>query len=304
MSKSFCEGPALIRSLRVAKLYVRCLANWHRLRDWHEKHSNTRSSEILSRHPLFPVLGDRPYINVSWSQQKSQHVIETHYHLVQNLTETMSFPTGGRVALAHLRSSLTGLEIVLDKPIWFQDEGEVVLNLFLERKRICSLAFTLGRERAHTVAYIGALQGGERGEEALERNRLITRGAFGMRPFDLTIAAFRLLCGHLNIDKILAPMDRDCIARCSYFAGRTDRIHFRHDVTWIEHGASVSASHSMFDIPVAVPFRTPSEIPSRKKAMYRRRYEMLQLLNADIGRSVNVNRASAVSYLSLQAQSE
>ncbi|UVK39471.1 VirK/YbjX family protein [Mesorhizobium sp. AR10] len=292
MSKAFFEGPALIRYLRLAKLYLKCLSNWPRLRDWHEKHSGTKSSEILRRHPLLPALSDRPYINVSWSQQKSQHVIETHYRLIQDFTELMGFPSGSGVALAYLRTEVAGLEIVLDKPNWFQDEGEVVLNLFLEQKRICSLAFTLGRERTHTVAYIGALQGGEHGEEALERNRLITRGAFGMRPRDLTIAAFRLLCAHLKVDKILAPMDRDCVARSSYFAGRIDRIHFRHDATWIEHGASVSPSHSMFDLPVAVPFRTPSEMPPRKRAMYRRRYEMLQLLNADIGRSVQVNSAN------------
>ena len=55
MSKAFFEGPALIRFLRLAKLYLKCLANWHCLRDWHEKHSSTKSTEILRRHPLFQL---------------------------------------------------------------------------------------------------------------------------------------------------------------------------------------------------------------------------------------------------------
>lgn len=79
------------------------------------------------------------------------------------------------------------------------------------------------------------------------------------------------------------------MARSSYFDCKTDKIHFKRDATWIEYGATLSQSHLMFELPVAVSTRKADDIPARKRAMYKRRYEMLRILNADIGRSVQEN---------------
>lgn len=285
-SKTFFEGPAHIRAFRLAKLYLKCALNWRRLRGWHERHAAPAGSDILRRHPLFPVLTDRPYINSSWPMEKAQDVIEAHYRLIRERAPLLSFPCDEQLDLARVKADLAGLRLVLDKPSWFQNEGEIVLNLFLDEGRVYSLAFTLGYEGGKTVAYVGALQGGGRGDEALERNRLITRGAFGMRSRDLIVTAFRLLCAQLGVQRILTPMERDSVIRSAYFSNGAKQLHFKYDLAWAEYGATVSHPERMLDLPIAVPYRSALEVPSRKRAMYRRRYQMLRWLEGDIGKMI------------------
>ncbi|MDI6027528.1 DUF535 family protein [Corticibacterium sp. UT-5YL-CI-8] len=284
---SFYPSPPHIRWLRRAKLYLSCAARWRALRAWHERHANPHDAQILVRHPLFPVLIKRPYINSTWPIGKTQAVIEGHYQFVRRCAPMLAFAPDGARRIASLDSDLPGLHIVLDKSPWFQNEGEVVLNLFLQDERVYSLAFSLGFEGGEPVGLIGALQGSGHGPDALQRHRVITRRAFGMRSRDLIFSAFAILCAELGIQKILAPGKAHSVVKSEYFGGGTRTLHADYDSIWAQYGARPTGDGTMFEMPASLRFRSPSEIPSKKKAMYRRRYEMLRTLQADLAKFVS-----------------
>lgn len=279
---SFYPAPFHIRLRRRIKLYLNCAAKFSALQAWHDRHSGTLHTDILKRHPLLPVLTRRPYINSTWPSSKKQAVIKGHYQFVRDRATVLSFPLDGEKQIASIHVDLPDLRLVLDKSDWFQNEGEVVLNLFIGETRAYSLAFSLGYENAQAVAYIGAIQGCGHGLDALQRNRLITRSAFGMRSRDLLFAAFRILCTELNIERILAADKASSVVDSRYFGGGTRYRHASYDVVWAEYGGIATEDSNMLEIPVQLRFRDLSDIPSKKKGMYRQRYQMLRALQSEI----------------------
>jgi uncharacterized protein VirK/YbjX len=275
-----------------AQLLAACAAHAQELRAWHGSAEAATHPTMIERHPLLPALVDRPYLNSTWSTVDRMRVIRTHYGLLRGNARVLDFPLSGEIELAALDEIEEGLRIVLDKPAWFTHEGEVAINLFIRDVRIYSLLFTLGvAEEGRTVAYVGALQGVSTealqllaGIDPLDLYKRLTRTLEGLRPRDFLFAAFRMLCGTLSIGTILAVADRANVPRSGYFsAGK--QIFTNHDSTWVEYGG-VDGPHGFFEIAVAIPYRDLQTVPSKKRAAYRRRYEILQQVTSTL--SVNL----------------
>ncbi len=139
------------------------------------------------------------------------------------------------------------------------------------------------------MADVGALQG-YRGDEALGIYRHLTPGLHGLRPRDLLLAAFRALCSGLGTTRILAVGDRHRVCDSGYF--RFDRNLDRScDAAWAEHHGACRPD-GFFELPVVVERRSREAIPTPERAEYRRRYEMLARLGADIACGVHGGGAS------------
>jgi uncharacterized protein VirK/YbjX len=279
-----------LRSLkRRAFLLVRCAQSAGALRRWHGDHTEPAFTDMLARHALVPVCTERPFVSTRWSAKDRMRVLSTHYRLADTLGSLLRFARNvdGAQPLAALDEIQPGLALKLEKPLWFVNEGEVSLALFAGETRLYSLLFTLGTRDGLRVAYVGALQG-QGSEDAKETYKALTSEAHGLRPRDLLFTAFRQLCGELGVARILAVCDESHARRSSYFAG-TDKVHFSMDEAWAEYGGTLGAD-GFFDIPAQVTYRTLEEIPSRKRAQYRRRYELLDALAARIAATVRSHR--------------
>ena len=173
------------------------------------------------------------------------------------------------------------MRLVLDKAIWFLREGEIVLNLFINDQRFYSIAFTLGTDAGQPIILVGALQGSN-SEVAQEVYRDITHALHGMRPRDLLMVALKLLCRELGIQRIWAVSSDNRQHNSPYFGdSHKDKVLVAYNEVWLEHGG-IALDNGFFEIPAVVKYRDMSEIPSRKRATYRRRYEMLDKLELDI----------------------
>jgi uncharacterized protein VirK/YbjX/predicted RNA methylase len=260
------------------QVLLQCAAAHQSLLSWHRKRDNPAYALMVERHPLLPALPRAPYLNALWSAAEKMRVLEAHYEMVKD-ARVLAFPLDSSVFLAELEHIEPGLTVELDKPQWFAEEGEVAINLFSGGERIYSLLFTLGEVDGKRVAYVGAVQGRYL-PDAVERYKRLTRAAHGMRPRDLLFAAFRFLCCELAVERILAVSDRANIARSGYFKNYDD-IFVSHDETWTQYGGSATDA-GFFDMPAALKVRSLEEIPSRKRAQYRRRYEMLDSMQAQL----------------------
>ena len=64
--------------------------------------------------------------------------------------------------------------------------------------------------------------------------------------------------------------------RHPYFgAHKAQELAANYDSIWLEHGATPSAREDFFEIPMASSRKPLETIASKKRAMYRRRYELL-----------------------------
>jgi uncharacterized protein len=257
------------------------ISSLRELRAWYGISDNPKLASALKQYPLMHGAVYWPYINHSWSMERRLTTIDQHYRLLEGRASVIGLATRQEVELTKLDEHYPGMRLVLDKAIWFLREGEIVLNLFLRDQRFYSIAFTLNAEAGQLVAYVGALQGSA-SEDALQVYREMTHALHGMRPRDFLVVALKLLCKEFRVAKIYAVSADARQHNSPYFGdSHKEKVLVNYDEVWAEHGGT-RLDNGFFDIPVPVKYRDVSDIPTRKRAAYRRRYQMLDKVALDI----------------------
>lgn len=223
-----------------------------------------------------------PYICHTWDAKNRLSRIEEHYRVVESLSPKIDFPVDGALKLIDLGYVYENLHVVLDQPIWFMREGQLVINLFLDNVRIFSLAFSLAHESGEMVAYVGAMQG-RNIDGLLDTYRDITKAMHGMRPRDFLFELFRAFCRSVGVTKIFAVSDASRHHRGAYFGSKAKNgeLTLNYDEIWLERGGVVENS-DFYVFNVAPQVKNLEEVPSKKRSMYRRRYEFLEGTEARI----------------------
>lgn len=243
--------------------------------------SKTHFARLFRERPEFAGILVWPYQCATWESSIRLKRLKTHCELVEKLGPPFNIGTKERVILADLSFVREGLRLVLDQPMWFLREGGLVLNLFLDRTRMYSLAFSANDIGGEMVATIGAIQGRSL-EEAADEYRLLTKLANGMRPRDLLFEAFCIMCSHISIAQVFAVSNEDRHHVHPFFGGKKVGQHTaNYNEIWEDRGG-VRIDRSFYQLSTAERRRAIAEIPPRKRAMYRKRYDMMD----EIGRMV------------------
>lgn len=144
-----------------------------------------------------------------------------------------------------------------------------------------SFCFRAGRE-----LIVPTLQGpGGPGDAARDTIRRITKDAEGLRPPALLMAALRTLCALWGIERLSG------IAPEHHVKGRWNlrgtRLRFDYRGFWQEQGGRPCTS-GHWNLPLAPAPRPLQDVPANKRAMYRRRHAMLQVMNGQIAEAFGV----------------
>jgi uncharacterized protein len=263
------------------KLLFMALVHLREIRKWYGIADNPLLTQALKRFPLISGAMYWPYINHTWPIERRLGAIDQHFRLLGGPAAIIAHATFEEVELARFEEEYAGLRLVLDKATWFLREGEIVLNLFVDDQRFYSIAFTLGIDGGQPIALVGALQG-SKSEAAQGIYRDITHALHGMRPRDLLMVAFKLLCVELGIRRIWAVTSDKRQHNSPYFgSSHKEKVLVAYNEVWLEHGG-IELGNGFFEIPATVRYKDMSEIPTRKRATYRRRYLMLDKLALEI----------------------
>jgi uncharacterized protein VirK/YbjX len=247
------------------------------IRKWFDIQDNPILLQALKRFNLMNGAIYWPYINNIWSMKQKLSTIDTHYRMLVGNASIIAQATFEEVELVRLDEQYAGLRLVLDKAKWFLREGEIVLNLFVNDERYYSIAFTLGYNDGEPIVFVGAIQGSN-SDAAQTVYRDLTHALNGMRPRDFLMVALKLICCELGIHKIWAVSTEHRQLNTAYFGEKfREKVHVSYDEVWLEH-LGKELNNGFFEIPTVVSYKEMSEIPSRKRAAYRRRYEMLDKL--------------------------
>ncbi len=219
-----------------------------------------------------------PYQCHTWDAHFRLSRIQEHYNVVEHFLPKIDFPTDGALKLLALDDVYKDLHVVLDQPIWFMREGQLVMNLFLGNLRIFSLAFSFARESGKVVAYVGAMQG-RNIDGLLDTYQEITKALYGMRPRDFLFELFRVFSRAVGISKIYAVSNSSRHHRGAYFGSKAKKAQFtlNYDTIWLERGG-ILESPDFYVFSVRHRRKSLEEIPSKKRSMYRRRYEFLDVI--------------------------
>jgi uncharacterized protein len=262
-------------------MLISAFSNLVLLRQWYGTTDNPMREKALQRYPLIEGAIYWPYINHNWTTKRRLQTIDKHYRMLDVASTVIADATLEDRVLIDCEQEYLGLKLVLEKAPWFLREGEIVLSIFVGIDRVYSVAFTIGEENGRRVIYVGALQGRNL-ENAMEIYRNLTHALHGLRPRDFLLNALKMLCSSIGIDSIWG-ISSDCRQHNSkYFSGsHREKLLADYDEVWKEHGG-IEMDNGFFQFPAIVVYKEMSEISTRKRANYRRRYAMLRKLELDI----------------------
>jgi uncharacterized protein VirK/YbjX len=163
----------------------------------------------------------------------------------------------------------------------------MIFSLWDGEHRIFTLAFCLSTQGGKRIAYIGAIQGRNETDtysrpnrvfnlDILDRYRDFTKKASGMRPRDFLVEAFKMLCKILHVDEIYAVADANHPLRQS-----SDSVKLSYDEIWRERGGHDNG-RGFFVLPVTATRRADDDIPAKKRAMYRKRYALMDTVEREL----------------------
>jgi len=155
--------------------------------------------------------------------------------------------------------------------------------------RLYSIGF--GFTDAQTLL-MGNVQGPSLKDDGLDRIRDVTHAAHGMRPPHLLVHTLRVLAAHWGATR-LQGVDPEHHVKGRWNL-RDSRLRFDYRGFWAEHeGARDDEGGGNWSLPVATALRPLEEVPTKRRAMYRRRYAMLEALQLAVATLADPRHATA-----------
>ena len=240
---------------------------------------------VLKRKPtiLRNVWG--PYIHNEWPvTQRFSHILG-HYQTLNLLPKFFDITKVTTREVVSLRNYSSDAFVVLEHPVWFQREGELVISLFKKEARVMTVSFSFSNYKSAKAIYIGSIQGmpsNFSSSQSLGIIRGLTKDCYGLRPKSLLVEVIKMFAQSIESNHILAICDKNRHQRHPFFGGYLDTIPTtNYDDIWVEH-SGVYLDNGFYSLPLQLHRREFSEISSNKRAMYRHRYNMLDDINKQI----------------------
>jgi uncharacterized protein len=226
----------------------------------------------------------RPYVNQRWSVEKRLGALEEHYFTIAEKGRLLVFNENQYLDLVQLGAEYLDLRVVVDKPRWMRGEGEIAVSLFCQGNRIYTAMFLVTGTLEDRKLVVGAIQGWG-GTQAKELYVELTRALHGMRPRDFLISTLKMIATNLGCAEIHGVSDA-CHRSIQLFSGAVKETAY--DAIWQDQGGQLNAE-GFFVISTEVKQREAAEIPARKRAQYRRRYEFIDNIQQKINHSFATN---------------
>ncbi|WEJ91563.1 MAG: DUF535 family protein [Klebsiella huaxiensis] len=154
----------------------------------------------------------------------------------------------------------------------FQEEGELMLLMFLDDKRVYSICFSCTEDGR---AYIGGIQGGKDIDN--EEVKVLTKELYGTRPKNLIITLLYGFLAHYNINDIYA-ID-------SHYHVKCDRVKTSYSELWLEIGG-VKHHRGWYKLPPTEIKKSLEEVKSKHRSQFIKREGLKELAQMDLATSL------------------
>ncbi len=227
-----------------------------------------------------------PYVDSRWSSTERVYNLKAHASTLDGRLERYNFSASQSLYLLDLGEfGIPNYHIIINKPLWFSNEGLITLNILKNSFRFFSLTFSFYSEGPDIGIIIGGIQG-RKAESILSQYREFTKLANGLRPRDFIFEVLRIIARAEDVKCILGIPDRYRYHRHKYFKQNRRDLHLNYDEIWKDRGGVLNTD-GMYELPL-VHNRTLERIPARKRTMYRKRYDLLERMEAKISLQLQI----------------
>jgi uncharacterized protein VirK/YbjX len=279
----------LIKRLRLSSRALFHFGTW---RQWYGFMATSPFGRIADFYPRLFEKPLRPYVHRDMRSVERCRMLLQHYQFMsQHAPKPLVDAILANQPFLLNEHSMTELDEPLAINLTFakhmQQEGELTLSLgpleslhsFRQHAWIASLTFTVRQGISGWEAVVGGVQGGH-AETGKDDAKLATHVFHGLRPKQLLIHVLRELAACWGISRIYGISNSShCLTRKRY-RGRIT-IRSSYDELWQEAGGRLT-EEGYYELPVMLPRRPLESVPSRKRALYQRRFRLLDVVDAEI----------------------
>ncbi|PHM62930.1 VirK/YbjX family protein [Xenorhabdus ishibashii] len=249
--------------------------------------------DILKKQPSWPCKLHRPYLSINFKRNQIVGALNDHYQILFKQLESTIISRIFDVN-AYLLATIQGKNetflIYVDALDNLNKEGELSLYMTTaENVTLAKCAFTLLTIDGKQTLFIGALQGPTKGDNSLEIIRHATKECYGLFPKRLLIEAICRFADHMSCEQILAASNETHIYRSiRYWHKKKNQMVADYNSFW-ESLSGIRKENNEFHLPSFIERKSLDEIPSKKRAEYRRRYQLLDELENNIKASLETD---------------
>lgn len=268
------------------KFMVRSLLMPRLNRDWMQELSQWPNiNAVMARQPRLPVRLHRPYLAVNFPRPLIVDALRYHYKLLSEAMSPEEFETylnSQYFPLAKLEGKngeVFSIELTMD--VNLDKEGDsTILMRNANGDTLAEMTFTILNYQNQRTLFIGGLQGGIR-ELPHEVIQEATKACHGLFPKRLVMEAVCHFAGRLQVEQILAVSNTVHIFRGERYHDKNKAVLSDYDSFWEAVGGECDQNR-YFHIPVTIARKDIAEIASKKRAEYRRRFELLDAIGSQM----------------------
>lgn len=274
-----------LRSFFAALIYPATATKWYNVIE------SPGFMQVTQHRPRLYFKPFRVYMSIRWGTQQRVKVILDTYRFIlskgNNLFKGI-VKAGGIIVASLLLDDVTDGFLTLGYDDRFRKEGEFVLSFDSKQLggRIVAASFSFEEmEPGSMVCRIGCIQGHALNDS--NSSKAAQKLMHGLRPKALVVYGIQELSRQLGCSAVYGAGDEIQAYRKKHFIHLSKRhaIQFDYNAIWAECGGQ-PGNDGWFELPLVPVRKSMQEIKSHKRALYQRRYKMLDDISAQIASAV------------------
>ena len=268
---------------RALVFLVRGLLYWRQLQRLYKFFQETEERcALYARNPFPMEQATRAFFYAGSTVNTRVKLIQEHYAYLEQKIEPASFVAlGYDTAYEIWRAPETDMtwHAYLKFESGQRKEGLLSVMMDVDGEHLYQIIFWIEQRDGQPTLVIGAMQGPNT-ENAQDFVREMTKRAHRFRTKNLILYMTQTVARALGIKRMLA------VSNAGYYANnhvRLDRkLKTDFGAFWEEVGGWETDDHRFYELPLVYPRKTMEEVPTRKRAVYRRRFAFLDAVDEEI----------------------
>ena len=272
---------------RAVVFMVRGLLHRKQLRELYDFFQKTEArKELYARNPFPLEQATRSFFYAGSTVSTRIDLIREHYSFLEKQLNTADFIDLG---LNQEREIWRSSESDIDWRSYLKfepgqrKEGLLSVMMAVDHVTLYQIMFWIEQRDGVPTLVIGAMQGPNT-EDAQDFVREMTKRAHRFRTKNLILYMTQAVARTLGVKRILA------VSNAGYYANnhvRMDRkLKTDFGAFWEEAGGWQTEDKRFYELPLTLPRKTMEEVPTRKRAVYRRRFAFLDEVDVQIAERV------------------
>ncbi|MFZ4832650.1 VirK/YbjX family protein [Rouxiella sp. Mn2063] len=244
-----------------------------------------QSNEILSAQPTLPVKLHRPYMSANFSRSMALQSICAHYNYI-NQRLPLQLQRGHLskqvLPIANLEGKGEQIYRITFNAISHLDkEGEATM-MFVNAadQALAKVTFSFIDYQGQPTLFIGALQGSD-GNIEHQAIQDATKACHGLFPKRILMEALLLMAEKMEMKQVFAVGNATHIYTSWRYKKRKNMMFADYDSFWETLGGE-QTEQGYFRLPLRITHKPLESIASKKRAEYRRRYQLLDNMETEI----------------------